>query len=132
MRLTVVVESPQEFEQWLEQQRQAPPPPVSNSLAARWQELFTKGRADGKFPGGPACASCHTVAGTDAAGIIGPNLTHLQSRGTFAGAIFANNPENLTKWLTDPPKEKPGSVMPKLGLSDDEIRALVAYLETLH
>jgi cytochrome c oxidase subunit 2 len=132
MRLTVVVETPDEFQQWLEQQRQAPPPPVSNSLAARGQELFMKGRTGGAFPGGPACASCHTVAGTEAAGIIGPNLTHLQSRGTFAGAIFATNPDNLTKWLTDPPKEKPGSVMPRLGLSDDEIRALVAYLETLH
>ena len=85
---------------------------LSNSLAARGQELFTKGRGDGKFPGGPACASCHTVSGTEAAGIIGPNLSHLQTRSTFAGAILATNPENLAKWLEDPPKEKPGSVMP--------------------
>lgn len=131
MRLTVVVQPPAEFEAWLEQQRQTPDPPVSNSLAARGKELFLNGRADGKFPGGFACASCHTVAGTDAKGITGPNLTHLASRATFAGAIFETSSENLTKWLKDPPKEKPGSVMPNLELTDDETRALVAYLETL-
>ena len=131
MRLTVVVQTPAEFEAWLGQQRQTPDAPVSNSLAARGKELFMNGRSGGTFPGGNACASCHTVAGTDAKGITGPNLTHVSSRATFAGAIFPTNAENLTKWLEDPPKEKPGSVMPKLGLTDDEVRALVAYLETL-
>ena len=41
------------------------------------------------------------------------------------------NPENLRLWLANPQKEKPGSVMPNLGLSNDEITALVAYLQTL-
>ncbi|MQB02525.1 MAG: c-type cytochrome, partial [Actinobacteria bacterium] len=35
------------------------------------------------------------------------------------------------KWLKDPPGQKEGSIMPNLGLTDDEVRALVAYLETL-
>jgi cytochrome c oxidase subunit II len=131
MRLTVVVQKPAEFEAWLEQQRHTPDAPVSNSLAARGKDLFLNGRSGGTFPGGGACASCHTVAGTDAKGITGPNLTHISSRATFAGAIFRTNTENLTRWLKDPPKEKPGSIMPKLGLTDDEIRALIAYLETL-
>ena len=132
MRLKVFVHSPAAFERWVEEQRQAPQPPVSNSLAARGQELFLKGRGDGSFgENKPACASCHTVAGTEAAGRTGPNLSHVFSRTTFAGAVFDTTPENLTKWLKDPPGEKEGSVMPNLGLTDDEIRALVAYLETL-
>jgi cytochrome c oxidase subunit II len=133
MRLKVFVHSPEDFERWVEEQRQVPQPPVSNSLAARGQDLFINGRGGGSFgDAGPACASCHTVAGVERAiGVTGPNLTHLYSRTTFAGAVFPTTPEKLTNWLKDPPKEKPGSVMPKLELTDDEIRALVAYLETL-
>ena len=41
------------------------------------------------------------------------------------------NDTNLRKWLRDPPKAKPGSVMPNLKLSEDEITSLIAYLDTL-
>jgi cytochrome c1 len=49
----------------------------------------------------------------------------------FAGSIFAMNENNLRAWLRNPPGEKPGSVMPNLHLTDDEITRLIAYLETL-
>ena len=120
MRFRVIVQSKPDFDKWVADQ-QKPAAQPTDPLAQKGLELFSQS----------TCVGCHTITGVSG-GVLGPNLTHLQSRGTFAGAIFANNPENLTKWLTDPPKEKPGSVMPKLGLSDDEIRALVAYLETLH
>ena len=90
-----------------------------------------KGSDNGQFTGGPACSSCHTVAGTEAKGITGPNLSHLMSRSKFAGAYFDTNAENLQTWLRNPPEMKPGSIMPNLELTDDEIRALVAYLQTL-
>ena len=69
-------------------------------------------------------------------GRIGPNLTHLYSRKWFAGAIFELNDRNLRRWLRDPPGLKPmnpdnGQGMPNLGLSEDEITQLIAYLETL-
>lgn len=84
-----------------------------------------------------------------------PNLTHFASRGVFAGAIFdlwvdqdgngevdidergeQLNRSALEAWLKDPPGEKPmypqGSRgMPNLNLTDEQIDALVAYLETL-
>lgn len=47
------------------------------------------------------------------------------------GAIFDNTPDNLAVWLRDPPGVKPGVKMPDLGLSEDQIEALVAYLRTL-
>ena len=64
------------------------------------------------------------------------NLTHLMSRTSFAGAIFKITPDNLKKWVSDPPAMKPmrpeqGTGMPDLGLSDREVDQVVAYLETL-
>jgi cytochrome c oxidase subunit 2 len=83
------------------------------------------------------CSGCHTIRGLEGAnGKVGPNLTHLQSRSRFAGAIFELNDANLRKWLRDPPGMKPmnpenAQGMPNLGLSEDEITQLIAYLETL-
>jgi cytochrome c oxidase subunit 2 len=83
------------------------------------------------------CSGCHTIRGLEGAnGHVGPNLTHLQSRSRFAGAIFELNEANLRKWLRNPPGQKPmnpenGQGMPNLGLSEDEITQLIAYLETL-
>jgi cytochrome c1 len=37
----------------------------------------------------------------------------------------------LAIWLHDPPAVKPGSIMPNLHLSDQQISQLVAYLESL-
>jgi len=34
-------------------------------------------------------------------------------------------------WLHNPPAVKPGSIMPNLNLPDDQVTALVAYLESL-
>jgi cytochrome c oxidase subunit II len=77
------------------------------------------------------CTACHTITGTPAQGKVGPNLTHFASRGTFAGSIFENTDQNVRAWLKDPPTEKPGSIMPNLGLNDHELDVLVAYLQSL-
>jgi cytochrome c1 len=37
----------------------------------------------------------------------------------------------MQRWILDPPSVKPGTAMPKLGLTDDEAGTIVAYLETL-
>jgi cytochrome c oxidase subunit 2 len=79
-----------------------------------------------------ACIGCHTIGDTKAQGKVGPNLTHFATRGLFAGGVLDNTPENLTRWLTDPPAVKPGTVMPNLHLSPEQISALVAYLESLN
>ena len=50
---------------------------------------------------------------------------------TVAGSILAMNENDLRAWLRNPPGEKPGSVMPNLHLTEDEITQLIAYLETL-
>ena len=71
------------------------------------------------------CIVCHNHAAVAEARkpfadfSIGPNLTRLQA-----------NPDFLQKWLRDPSAVKPGTQMPTLGLRDDEINALIAFLKT--
>jgi cytochrome c1 len=77
------------------------------------------------------CGGCHTVSGVPGAtGVAGPNLTNVALRPTLAGETIPNSPQTLTQWLLDPPAMKPGTTMPKLGLSEQEARDLVAFLES--
>jgi cytochrome c oxidase subunit 2 len=120
MRMTLVVSTPDQFEAWVAGQKQGPLVPDSTSLAARGRQIFMSS----------ACVACHTINGISA-GVIGPNLTHVASRGMIAGGIYENNPDNLRAWITNPPSRKPGSLMPNLGLPPDQVTALVAYLTSL-
>lgn len=125
MRVRVIAQSQSDFEQWLEDQAQPAAEP-SEDLAAEGAELFRGG--DGAIS--QPCTNCHVVEPGSPA-TVGPNLAHFGSREWFAGAMLVNNDENLAEWLRDPPGMKPGSLMPDLGLSEDQIRALVAYLQSL-
>jgi cytochrome c oxidase subunit II len=78
-----------------------------------------------------ACSSCHRIRGTPAQGDAGPDLTHVASRQTIAGALLPNTPSELAAWITDPQHFKPGNQMPALGLPETEIRSIVAYLAKL-
>ncbi len=119
MRLRVIAHEPAEFEQWLEEQ-QEPARGFLSGDAADGEEIFMEN-----------CANCHAIEGTDAQGTLGPDLTHFMTRETFAGATFENTQENLERWIDDPPAMKPGVQMPDYGLSAQEIKAVVAYLQTL-
>jgi cytochrome c oxidase subunit 2 len=106
--------------------------------AARGQQLFIN------------CIACHSVAGNGMPVpplALGPNLTHVASRHTIAGGLFANEPAVLARWIKNAKKMKPGATMnvfglgeydPILkrpvsqgGLTDQQIADLVAYLRTL-
>jgi len=78
-----------------------------------------------------ACINCHAIAGTNATGRFGPDLTHLMSRHTVAAGAAENTPANLRLWIQNPDAIKPGSLMPAMQLSDVDLDALVRYLETL-
>jgi cytochrome c2 len=79
------------------------------------------------------CVGCHTIPGIPGAnGQVGPNLAGVASRTKIAGGAVENNgPDDLKKWVLNPPAEKPGTLMPNLGLTDDQATLIVAYLETL-
>jgi cytochrome c oxidase subunit 2 len=119
MGLRVVAHTSEDFDEWV-RTNATPPERPTQGEAGEGAALFRQ----------KGCASCHTVNGYSA-GELGPDLTHLQQRKVFAGATFELNEQNLRVWLRDPPGEKPGSLMPNLELSEDEITKLIAYLETL-
>jgi cytochrome c oxidase subunit II len=124
MRAKAFAHEPAEFDQWLADQEA---PARDEPSVAEGKNLFLTGT----FAEGQMCVACHTVEGTEAAGILGPNLTHVASRTRFAGSMFELNEQNLRRWLEDPPARKPGALMPDLNLTDDQIDDLVAYLMSL-
>lgn len=176
MRMLVRAITPEDYEAWVaDQQRPAADPPASNELAVEGKKQFES-----------ICASCHLINGVNneqlaetppslVAGVA-PDLTHLMSRGTFAGSIYnlhypnpegndqplgatcdesdlsgcgdptdvalPGNPDNpvyeadLEAWLRDAPSMKPMAPddnrgMPNLGLTEEQIDQIVAYLVTL-
>jgi cytochrome c oxidase subunit 2 len=96
-------------------------PAVDERVARTGRDVF----------GSVACINCHTVRGTTANGIFGPDLTHLMSRSTLGAGVAANTPENLRNWIEHPAGLKSGALMPAMQLSRRELEQLVAYLLTL-
>jgi cytochrome c oxidase subunit 2 len=118
MLLRVYVQSKDDFDRWIQQQRQ---PASVDEAASQGRRIFET----------TACINCHTVSGTVASGRFGPDLTHLMSRDTIAAGAAPNTQENLRRWIRDPNTIKPGSLMPAMQLNDQEASALTAYLVTL-
>ena len=132
MRTRVFVDTEEDFEAWVAQQlTPAPPLDSLDGLVRQGAEAFTKIRD----PANHSCLICHKVEPL-AFGAIGPNLTHVGGRTTIAGGTIPNTPEGLRSWLRNPPGEKPGDLpgrsMPKIDLTDEEIEALVAFLQSLN
>jgi len=120
MRFRVIAQSPAEFEAWERDQLEnasSPDLPEARQGARLFQEK--------------TCVSCHAIAGTPATARIGPDLTHVASRQMLAAERVDNTPATLAQWLAGPQALKPGSLMPNLQLTPDEVQLLVAYLETL-
>ncbi|MGZ6242180.1 MAG: cytochrome c oxidase subunit II [Candidatus Binataceae bacterium] len=112
MRILVMADPPEEFTAWIKQQAAVPPKPVTLD-EQRGAEIFREN----------ICTNCHLRS-------VGPDLTHIASRRTLAAGALENTPANLAAWLHDPNNFKPGSNMPDFKLSADDVRALVAFLET--
>jgi cytochrome c oxidase subunit II len=118
MLLRVYVQSRDEFDRWVQEQRQ---PARTSDAVSRGQLIFET----------TACINCHAVAGTAADGRFGPDLTHLMSRATIASGAAENTPENLRRWIQNPNAIKPGCRMPAMQLSNEDLDAVAAYLNTL-
>lgn len=127
MGFMVVVQSQQDFDSWTKAQQQPAAPPTEQT-AIQGQQVFMNA----------GCVFCHTVKGLDDKEIdrssvdLGPDLTHLASRLTIAGASATNNKGSLAGWVVDAQHVKPGSLMPENYLNPQDLQNLLAYLETLH
>jgi cytochrome c oxidase subunit 2 len=121
MSFSVVVLEKEDFVAWLAHQ-QAPAQPPVQPLAVQGQALFT---ANG-------CGACHTVRGTPADGVVGPDLTHVGGRLSLGAGILPNEPEAFRRWIAYTENVKPGVHMPAFGmLPPEELQALAAYLDGL-
>lgn len=153
MRMRVVALDPDDYAEWEAAQQQGAAVPTGEQ-AREGMEIFRAScsschQVRGEGGNEDVFNGAALVAGA------APDLTHFASRGTFAGAAFdlwedldgngqidaseigdTLNYADLKAWLKDPPAMKPmspddGRGMPNLNLSDEQVDALVAYLETL-
>lgn len=120
MAFLVIAEQPADFERWADAQR-APATQTSDEEIAAGRDVFMA----------KACAGCHTIRGTQAAGTPGPDLTHVGGRRTIAAGLFETTRGSLAAWIADPQTLKPGNNMPLVPLTPDELRAVSAYLASL-
>ncbi|HEY5218518.1 MAG TPA: c-type cytochrome, partial [Gemmatimonadaceae bacterium] len=116
MRVAVIADPPPQFAAWEAQQRM----PAALASAEDRTLLSDHG-----------CAACHTIRGTEARGVVGPDLTHVASRTTLASGIIANTHDNLVRWLSAPDSVKPGTLMPNVELTPQELIEMVKYLSSL-
>lgn len=112
MDFKVKVLTEEDFNAWVEGMRQ--PTQVTENVQ-RGEELFAAN-----------CISCHAINGEQPSP-SGPNLKGYANRDLVAG-FRPNNEQWLKDWIRKPTEVKPGATMPALGLSEDEIDALVQYL----
>jgi cytochrome c oxidase subunit 2 len=151
MRIRAVALSPDDFDAWVANQQNPAADPTDEAAQAGLETFNGRG-----------CNSCHAITGVsdpkDVPLVAGaaPNLTHLMSRTTFAGATYplitencdvpppgptgtpveCLNRQDLEAWLRDPNALVPMAAdqqrgMPNLNLTEAEIDSLVAYLSTL-
>jgi len=120
MRFTVVAETPEEFAAWTAAQLEPSTAPTTADAQAG-EQLFMQ----------MSCVSCHAINGTPAQARVGPDLTHLVSRGQIGAGILDDTPDNLRRWLHNPQEVKPGVEMPNFEFTDQQVNQLTAYLETL-
>lgn len=94
--------------------------PIRNASAERGRALIEQN----------GCGTCHTIGGVDGAnGKVGPPLTNFDDNRLIAGEL-PNRPENVVRWLLEPRAFDPQTVMPDVGLTPEQARAIADYLYT--
>jgi len=146
--------TPDEFDAWIAQMKTrgpkaAPPaaaaPAAGDSLRTASAGAKVQGAAPDSAAATPAqgadyaageklfltkgCLGCHSLQAVGAPkGLIGPNLANVGSRAYIAAGWLRNTDENLERWIREPQAVKKGVLMPNLGVTVEEARALRAYL----
>ena len=80
MLFRVEVLEPADFAKWVQKQKSEAAPVVAGSPAEKGKALFAA----------KSCVMCHNVGGHFGAGAFGPDLTHVASRKSLAGAWLDN------------------------------------------
>jgi cytochrome c oxidase subunit II len=121
MSMFVVALGPKEYDTWRAREA-APATTPASDVARRGERLFLEN----------GCGACHAVRGTEAAGTIGPDLTHVGSRRSLAAATLPNDVEAFARWIAENQHIKPDNLMPPYrNLAHDELAAIATYLDGL-
>ena len=118
MLLRVYVDSPEQFNEWVQEQKK---PAVNNDTVAEGRRIFET----------TACVNCHAVTGTIADGHFGPDLTHLMSRDTIASGAAPNTLENLRAWISQSRLDQARFVDARDAAKRKRSGRVTAYLLTL-
>jgi cytochrome c oxidase subunit 2 len=120
MALSVIADTPADFKAWWDRQLAAPAPALTENALASETAFFAK------------CGVCHAVRGTRAGGILGPDLSHLMTRGSIAAGALPNDMGHLSGWIADPQSVKPGALMPRLDISGPDLARIREFLTRLN
>jgi cytochrome c oxidase subunit 2 len=100
-------------------QQPASPQAAQGNQYAAGEKLFTA----------KGCVACHALYAVNAPkGMVGPNLANVGARSYIAAGTLKNTDENLAHWIRDPQGIKKGVLMPNLGVSEPDSKALAAFL----
>jgi cytochrome c oxidase subunit II len=114
----VVAHEPEEWIAW--RAARIGPPDAPTGASDRGRALFMDS----------GCGACHQVAGTEANGLAGPDLTNVGSRLTLGAGILPNHRGTMIGWIGDSQSIKPGNRMPSYDrLSAAELEAIAVWLE---
>jgi cytochrome c oxidase subunit 2 len=120
MSMLVIAEDSSDYEKWMAGQRSEPIPSGDREANAGRAVFLSK-----------PCSACHTIRGANSSAGTGPDLTHVGDRKTIAAGLVDNTRGSLAAWIADPQTMKPGSNMPMVPLTSEELRQISAYMASL-
>jgi cytochrome c oxidase subunit 2 len=112
MDFKAVVVTEEEFAAWTADMQEAP---VTSAEVAAGEELFKAN-----------CIQCHAIQ-PDGKSPVAPHMNGFAERQAIAG-ILPMTPEDIKNWIRDPNAIKPGTLMPKVEMTEEELDQLTKYL----
>ena len=156
MAYWIVAQKPEAFQAWLTHMQSLTGDPLATSTTGSPDSVMGRRRLSSQNPGPPrtadsgsrpqvpgdtlyapgeklfemkGCAGCHSLTAVNATiGMAGPNLSNIGARSYIAAGMLENTNGNLARWIRDPQAIKQGVRMPNLGVTEQEARALAAFL----
>jgi cytochrome c oxidase subunit 2 len=146
MAYRIMAQSPKDFAAWVSHMQTLTPKPAAAAsrgdsgirTASQGGTVQQAGSAAGqgdqvaageKLFAAKGCVACHSLTAVNAPkGMVGPNLANVGARSYIAAGTLKNTDENLARWIRDPQGIKKGVLMPNLGVSEPDSRALAAFL----